>query len=95
MSRFVIDRFKGRVALGIAIAEFAEGKATVTGYDAKSAREIEFLLSKQHSMPQYITSGASALSVATTDLLEPGSEEHFMAVMQTLPNYGFSARPID
>ncbi|MDP2210940.1 MAG: hypothetical protein Q8J63_04290 [Candidatus Aquicultor sp.] len=94
MSRFVIDRFKGRVAHGVVMAEFAGDKATLTGYDAKSAREIEFLLRKEYSIPQHVTSGANALTVSMAVPLEPGSEEHFEAVMQALPDYGFLARRI-
>lgn len=94
MSRFVIDRFKGRVAHGVVTAEFTGDKATLTGYDAKSAREIEFLLSRERSMPQYASSGTNALAVFMAEPLEPGSEEHFEAVMQALPDYGFLARRI-
>ncbi|MDI6816592.1 MAG: hypothetical protein QME41_05310 [Actinomycetota bacterium] len=94
MSRFVIDRFKGRVALGVVTAEFTGDKATLTGYDAKSAQEIEFLLNKEYSIPRYVSSGANALSVSIAEPLKPGSEEHFEAVMQALPDYGFLARRI-
>jgi hypothetical protein len=95
MFRFVIDRFKGRPALGIAEAKFANGSLTVTGHDNKSVREIEFLLNKPLSTPRFATSGANALSVSMVDLLEPGSEEHFIASIKSLPDYGFSARKPD
>lgn len=94
MLRFVIDRFKGRPALGIVAAELADGKVTVTGYDAKSLREIQFLLSKPLILSQVAVSGANALAATTDSQLEPGTEEHFLAVMQVLPDYGFSARRV-
>ncbi|MCL6473118.1 MAG: hypothetical protein K6T91_09985 [Firmicutes bacterium] len=95
MLRFIIDRFKGRPALGIAVAEFNNGKVNVTGYDAKSVRDIEFLLSKPLSIPRSATFGTAALSVSITSELKPGSEKHFLAVIYSLPNYGFSARKAD
>ncbi len=95
MSRFVIDRFKGRPALGIAEAKFTNGRIAVTGHDAKAVREIEFLMSKSLTSPRFATSGANALSLNMADLLRPGSEEHFIAVITSLPDYGFSARRTD
>lgn len=94
MSRYLIDRFKGRVAQGVVLAEFSDNKTTLTGYDAKSAREIKFLLNKQCSIPQYVSSGANALAVSMAATLKPGSEEHFETVMQALQDYGFLARKI-
>ncbi|HEY3373652.1 MAG TPA: hypothetical protein VGK02_01120 [Candidatus Aquicultor sp.] len=95
MSRFVIDRFKARAALGIAVVEFADGKANISGLDGKSVRELEFIFSKSHSTPHVDTAGTSALALTTYNQLEPGSEEHLMAVIRTLHEYGFSARQVD
>jgi len=95
MSRFVIDKFKGRPALGIVEAKFANGRVAVTGHDAKAVREIKFIMSKPLSAPQFTASGTTVLSINMADLLEPGSEEHFIAVIKSLPDYGFSARRTD